>query len=699
MDSDPIIEAFFEEADELLSDYEEALLTLEGGSGGPDVLNRIFRSAHTLKGNSAMLGLEEIAHFTHALEDLLDGLRKGVREVTADTVSSLLASGDILKGMLERARDGQRPATREEQAETERVLASLKTLQGEVAVAHAVQAMAATPSAQDSVPREAPPPPADAPAEETLYEIAFRSRADAGEPRFDPAALFDSLAALARGLEVSTSSSEPLAAGAVTAQHCRDGIRIQAQSTAARQAIEEVLARAGAAEYSVCPISAMAVPAVSPALPPEAPEQPAELGDGGDAEGAAAEADLAAPAASGAAGRKPQSTSIRVPVEKVDRLINLVGELVITQSMVAQTVDSFSADQLPRMKDAVAQMDRHARELRERIMAVRMVPIKTLFTKFNRLVRDLVAVTGKKATLEVAGEDTELDKTVIEKIGDPLTHLIRNSLDHGIETPEERVAAGKPAAGAVRLEAYQQGGNICIEVSDDGRGLDRERIIAKAIQSGLVGPEQTLSDEQANALIFRPGFSTAQEVTEISGRGVGMDVVRRNVEALGGAISIRTERGKGTQFRITLPLTLAILDGQAVRVGGQTYILPLVSITESIQPLPGQLHAPAGIAEVILVRGQPVPIVRLHRLLAIANACDDPRRGLLVIVENEGRLAAILVDELLGQQQVVIKNLETNYRKVDGVAGATILGDGRVALILDIPGLLAIASGCALQAV
>ncbi len=697
MDSDPIIEAFFEEAEELLSDYEEGLLTLEGGSVDPEVLHRIFRSAHTLKGNSAMLGLEEIAHFTHALEDLLDGLRKGERDVTADTVSALLASGDVLKEMLGRARAGQHEATREEQAETERVLAALKTLAGEVATARAAQAIAAPLATPGRRPREAPPPPPDAPVEETLYEIELTASGDNGASGCAGTRVLDRLAALSQSIEVRTRASEPIDLGALTARHWREGIRIGLQSLAPKKALEELFAAEGVRDYAISVVSSFVLPAAAAEKP--ATEPPAPHRDDSAAEAAAAVSDRAAAPAPGGAGRKPQSTSIRVPVEKVDRLINLVGELVITQSMVAQTVDGFSAERLPRMKEAVAQMDRHARELRERIMAVRMVPIKTLFSKFHRLVRDLVAVTGKRAALEVAGEDTELDKTVIERIGDPLTHLIRNSLDHGIETPEERVAAGKPAAGTVRLEAYQQGGSICIEVSDDGRGLDRERIIAKALESGLIGAEQPLSDDQVHAFIFRPGFSTAQEVTEVSGRGVGMDVVRRNVEALGGTISIRTDRGAGTQFRITLPLTLAILDGQAVRVGGHTYILPLVSIIESIQPRPEQLHAPAGIAEVVLVRGQPVPIVRLHRLFAISGACDDPRRGLLVIVEHEGRLAAILVDELLGQQQVVIKNLEANYRKVEGVAGATILGDGRVALILDVPGLLALASGRALQAV
>jgi two-component system chemotaxis sensor kinase CheA len=325
------------------------------------------------------------------------------------------------------------------------------------------------------------------------------------------------------------------------------------------------------------------------------------------------------------------------------------------------------------------------------MMAIRMVPIRTLFARFPRLVRDLAGAVGKAVSLELSGEDTELDKTVIEKIGDPLTHLIRNAVDHGIEPAAERRTAGKPESGRVRLEAYQQGGNIYIVAADDGRGLDRERIVQKAVQHGLVAADQPLTDEEVFALIFRPGLSTAERVTEVSGRGVGMDVVKRNVEALGGSITVRSERGRGTTFRIKLPLTLAIMDGQALKVGGQTYILPTTAIVECVRPARGAVSPVLGHGEALVVRGQALPLLRLHQLLDMASVVHDPGEGLVVIVEHEGRLAALLVDELLGQQQVVIKSLESNFQKVDGVAGATILGDGRVALILDVPGLVALA--------
>jgi len=390
---------------------------------------------------------------------------------------------------------------------------------------------------------------------------------------------------------------------------------------------------------------------------------------------------------------KQEVSSIRVNTDKVDKLINLVGELVITQSMVAQLIAGFTPDRLPQLEEAVTQMDRHARELQERVMAIRMVPIRMLFSRLPRVVRDLAQAQHKQVVLDMAGEETELDKTVIEQIGDPLTHLVRNAIDHGIEPSEVRQQAAKPATGHLYLKAYQQSGNIYIEVGDDGKGLDRERIMAKAVQNGLVAPDQALTDEEIFALIFRPGFSTAEKVTEVSGRGVGMDVVKRNVEALSGSITIHSERGCGTTFKIKLPLTLAILDGQLLRVGGESYVMPLVSIVESMRPRQESLNRVLGGAEAITIRGQVLPLLRLHRLFDVSPRTEDPTQGLVVIVEHDGRKVALLVDELLGQQQVVIKSLEANFKKVDGVSGATILGDGSVALILDVPGLVGLHKG------
>jgi two-component system chemotaxis sensor kinase CheA len=339
----------------------------------------------------------------------------------------------------------------------------------------------------------------------------------------------------------------------------------------------------------------------------------------------------------------------------------------------------------------MTQLEHNTRELQERVMGIRMLPIGTVFSRFPRLVRDLAGKNGKKMQLVISGEETELDKTVIESIGDPMTHLIRNSADHGLEPPEDRLAAGKPEQGTIRLNAFHEGGNICITVEDDGRGLNRDKILAKAVKQGLISETDKLPDDQIWALIFRPGFSTADTVTDVSGRGVGMDVVTRNIEALGGTVGIKTAAGKGTMFTLKLPLTLAIIEGMTVRVGKELYIIPLISIVESIQPQAAALKTIAGKAELMSVRGAHHPVLRLYQVFDIQPESTDLTKGILVILETEGERVAVLVDELVGQQQVVIKSLDKNFRKVQGVAGATILGDGTVGLILDVRGLLELA--------
>jgi two-component system chemotaxis sensor kinase CheA len=558
--------AFFEEANERLAEYEEALVQLEEAPQDTILLNRIFRCAHNLKSGSALMGFHEIATFTHALEALLDRLRSGVEALTPPIVDTLLASADAIRDLLDRAKSGNVPNSLESPKSAKKALAAIH-----IHLENPGQANGAT--------------------------------------------------------------------GALLEQ-------------------TETVHREGPAKISA-----------SDDLPNSLP------------------LDSALPFRR-RANDQDAATSIRVSTERVDLLINLVGELVITQSIVSQTAACLTPDNLAVLHEAIAQMDRHARELHERIMAIRMVPVKQLFARFPRMARDLAAAVGKKVTLEMHGEETELDKTVMEKISDPLAHLIRNAIDHGLELPHGRQAAGKPEAGSVRLEAYQQGGNIYIEVADDGRGLDRDRIVDKAIRDGLIAPNQRLSDDEAFALIFRPGFSTVEHVTEISGRGVGMDVVKRNLESLGGSITIRSEAGRGARFRIKLPLTVAILDGQLVRVADQVYVLPLTALLESMRPASGSLHTIAGGGDVVMLRGQALPLLKLHRLFDVATPITDPIRGLVMIVEYEDRQAAILVDEVLGQQQVVIKSLETNFKKVEGVSGATILGDGRVALLLDVAELM-----------
>jgi two-component system chemotaxis sensor kinase CheA len=422
-----------------------------------------------------------------------------------------------------------------------------------------------------------------------------------------------------------------------------------------------------------------------PAGAPEAAETPPP---------SPAPASAAKPAQSAKAGDAPrghggESGSIRVSIEKLDELINTVGELVITQSMLSQLAAGINGHRSEDLKNGLGQLERQMRALQESVMRVRMLPISFVFNRFPRMVHDLGAKLGKRVELKMTGEHTELDKTVLEKIGDPLVHLVRNSIDHGIESAEQRLAAGKPETGILHLNAYHKGGNITVEISDDGAGLNRERILAKARERGLIGADEEPSDERVHNMIFQAGFSTAETVSDVSGRGVGMDVVRRNIAELGGNVQVFSTPGRGSTVRIRLPLTLAILDGQLVRVGREVYVVPLVSIVETIQIRREQVSSIAGSAELFRLRNEYIPIIRLYELFGIESDSTDLFRGLLTVVESDGRRVGILVDELLAQQQVVIKSLETNFRQLAGLSGATMLGDGHVALILDVPGLMA----------
>jgi two-component system chemotaxis sensor kinase CheA len=383
--------------------------------------------------------------------------------------------------------------------------------------------------------------------------------------------------------------------------------------------------------------------------------------------------------------------SIRVSVAKVEELINLVGELVIANSMVQQAYASDDGDK-QSLQEAIAAMNLTTQQLQEQVMAVRMMPIANVFRRFPRIVRDLASTLGKNVILETSGEETELDKQVIEEVSDPLTHLIRNAVDHGLETPAQRLAAGKPAEGRIHLRAYHEGGNVVIEIADDGAGINARRVRQKAIDRGLIAADAVMTDEEANQLIMLPGFSTAEKITDVSGRGVGMDVVKRNVEALNGSISISSTQGEGSTFRIRLPLTMAILDGLAMRLGNDVYVLPLLSVVESLRPEPKHIVHIAERGELVMVRGEPLPLINTHRLFNVTSEPTNPCDGLVVIVEHQGRKYGIVVDELIGQLQVVMKSLEANYERVDGVSGATILGDGRIAMIVDIAGLVRLAS-------
>ncbi|WP_394144694.1 chemotaxis protein CheA, partial [Burkholderia multivorans] len=477
---------------------------------------------------------------------------------------------------------------------------------------------------------------------------------------------------IARG--AAPAATQPAAAAQAVAEPPHGEAATQPAAPAAAPAATAAAPAATPAASTTSAASAAAPAAHAESPAPSAAAQPAAHHDD----------KRARPAAAAAAGA--EGSSIRVGVEKVDQLINLVGELVITQAMLAETASAFDPALHDRLFNGMAQLERNARDLQEAVMSIRMMPMDYVFSRFPRLVRDLAGKLGKQVELVTFGQATELDKSLIERIIDPLTHLVRNSLDHGIETVDKRIAAGKDAVGQLVLSAAHHGGNIVIEVSDDGAGLNRERILAKAAKQGMQIPEN-ISDDEVWQLIFAPGFSTAETVTDVSGRGVGMDVVKRNIQSMGGHVEISSQAGRGTTTRIVLPLTLAILDGMSVKVGSEIFILPLNFVMESLQPSNDDIYTVGNGERVVRVRGEYLPLVALHEVFSVEGARTDPTQGIVTIMETEGRRFAMLIDELVGQQQVVVKNLETNYRKVHGISAATILGDGSVALIVDVAAL------------
>ncbi|MFQ1061532.1 chemotaxis protein CheA [Bordetella trematum] len=663
LDLSQFYETFFDEADELLAQMEQLLLELDVGAPDIEQLNAIFRAAHSIKGGAATFGcFQKLAETTHLLENLLDAIRRDEMTLRSDMVDTFLETKDVLKSQLDAYRASEEP----DDATFERICAVLRqlALEGKAATSEPV----APPQPQPVVVAAAP-----AAAEAALpLRLHIRKVSDK-----DAEALREEMGNLGT-VHAWRREGETLTLWVETTCSEAD---IEAVCCFIIDADQMELGREAApADAPVAATPAVAAtppdgpgPAVAPAATPAA--EPA-------ATPAAAPARAArAPAA--AAHADKESTSIRVGVEKVDQIINLVGELVITQAMLAQTASTLDPVLHDRLLNGMEQLERNARDLQEAVMSIRMMPMDYVFSRFPRLVRDIAGKMGKQIELHTYGRATELDKSLIERIMDPLTHLVRNSLDHGIETPEKRVAAGKEPVGQLVLSAQHNGGHIVIEVSDDGCGLDRDRILRKAQKQGMQVSENT-SDDELWQLIFAPGFSTAEQVTDISGRGVGMDVVRRNIQDMGGHVQLSSQAGQGTTTRIVLPLTLAILDGMSVRVGEETFILPLNHVTESLQPQQEQIYSVAGNERVMHVRGEYLPLVEMHRVFSVGGAQTDPTQAIAVIMQAEDRRFALLVDHLVGQHQVVVKNLESNYRKVPGISAATILGDGSVALIVDV---------------
>lgn len=681
-------QVFFEECFEGLEAMESGLLSLDIGDIDPEAINTIFRAAHSIKGGSGTFGFTVVAEYTHIMETLLDEMRDGRRQVTKQAVDVLLGSVDCLREMLTSIQN-------EEEVNAQSVAqhqAALETELNGSSSTPSAPAVSAAPPVAASVEEEEEEPEIE---EEQGWKISFCPYLNLLRTGNDPVRLFRELSALGQ-LTANVNIQDIPNFNELDPEECNISWELVLVGDIAESAVREIFS--WVEEDCELELSPLAKPkkkkkpkAAAPAL--IASPVVAETKDVASAAVVAPPPTTVVkkvPTEAEAAKNAPKaSSSIRVDTDKIDTLINMVGEVVITQSMLGLIGENFTMDKVGQLKRGLAQLERHTRDLQQSVMNIRMLPISFVFSRFPRLVHDISTKLNKKITLKLVGENTEVDKAVVELINDPLVHLIRNSLDHGIEMPAERIAAGKPETGTIELKAYHRGGHIVIEIIDDGRGMDKSKLLAKAIEKGLVEESAIMTDKQILELIFMPGFSTAEQLSDISGRGVGMDVVRRNIQSLGGNIDIISELGKGSTIAIHLPLTLAILDGQSVAVGDETYIVPLVSIIESINITEKMLNKVAGKGETFKLRNEYLPIIRMREIFNVkSGAATKSNEGVIVVVEGQGALCGFLVDELLGQQQVVIKSLEANYRRVEGVSGATILGDGSVALILDVPGLV-----------
>ena len=667
---------YLEESFEGLDIMETGLLELPPGEPDNEKINEIFRAAHSIKGGSGTFGFSEIAGFTHVLETLLDEMRDGRRDVTQESIDAMLAAVDVLRDMLSKLQDHE-PIDEERASAVQQVLEAI--LGGESVDA------------------------SDAPVEEVAatggeWQIQILPEKELLQTGNEPIRILRELEGLGKIVVTADLSGLPelavfdpeslylkwdmtLTGDSVNEDDIKevfewidgDGAQITITAPAAVEPVSEPVSEPVVAEAAAPQV---AIPAAAAAKPPAAVA-------------------VAKKEEKAAAKAPKQEGSIRVELSKIDQMVNLVGELVITQSMLSQfgeyaeeaasgNSSEENSDWVEKLKEGLTHLERHTRELQESVMNIRMLPVSFAFNRLPRIVHDVSQKLGKQIDLVMEGEGTELDKTMLEQLTDPLVHIVRNSIDHGIEQPEVRIAAGKPEIGTVKMAAFHQGGSILIQITDDGAGINPDRIEAKAIEKGVIEADHNLTKDEIVDLIFHAGFSTADVVSDISGRGVGMDVVRRNIKGLGGSVDVKTKVGEGSVFTITLPLTLAILDGQLCSVGSQTFVFPLVSIIESIQVDKSLVKGIAGETELYKLRDSYIPVIRLHKKLGVEDAKKDLADGLLVVIESGGQRAGVFVDDLQGQQQVVIKSLESNFMKIDGIAGATILGDGTVSLILDV---------------
>ena len=684
---DAIRHTFFQECEEQLAELESGLLAMQGGALDSETVNAVFRAVHSVKGGAGAFGLDDLVRFAHVFETTLEAVRSDKLAADAHVIKVMLRAADVLADLVRASRDGRTL----EDSHTSASAAELAALGAAPAASAAKRApdsdgmgdfvfqplqVAALPEPDAWIVRFRPHPGMYAKANDAVMLLRELARLGPTTVSLDSSELPDLAAMdpegayLAWTVELRTEQPASAIQDVFEFVDCDCDVEIHA-------AVPDAAEPAPAAEFDVMALirSLQAETATPAPVPPPEPAKPV----------------AAAPREEHVSAAKP---TIRVDLDRVDRLIDLVGELVINGAMLTQRVGEAGISRASAVTVALDELEHLTREIQDSVMAIRAQPVKSVFARMPRLAREVAAMTGKQVRLTSEGEATEVDKTVIEHLADPLTHMIRNAIDHGLETPDVRRAAGKSEEGTVKLQALHRSGRIVIEVSDDGAGINRAKVRESAVAKGLVAAEAVLSDEETDNLIFLPGFSTADKVSDISGRGVGMDVVRRSIQALGGRIAIASRPGKGSTFTLSLPLTLAVLDGMVVTVAQQTLIVPLTAIIETLQPRAADIHEMGEGTRVMSIRGTYVPLIGVGAALGWGNLDPAASGAVALLVEGEdGSRAVLLVDAIQGQRQVVIKSLEANYRRVPGVAAATILGDGRVALILDVDAIVSDARG------
>jgi two-component system chemotaxis sensor kinase CheA len=713
---------FFQECEEQLAELEAGLLALESGEGDGETINAIFRAVHSVKGGAGAFGFDDLVRFSHIFETTMDLLRSGKLEPGQDVLKVLLRAADVLADHVQAAKGGGAV----DEARSAAIANELEVLNDPNAAKPAAAIPATAPAVEEEdsfgfTPLKFVISDLDAPTGAPIWNIFFKPHARMYGSANDAMLLLR---------EVSRLGDAKVSVNYDSLPHIEDmdplegyvSWTIELRTDKTEEDIREVfdfvegecdlrIAQGKAAASPAAPVAAASAPdfdisallasvrtpdvgALDKSAPVEAPvpkvvDLPVAAPSIPTPVQQAVE-DRAKADAKAAAAQAASAATIRVELDRVDRLIDLVGELVINQAMLAQRVMEAGVARSSSVAMGLDELEQLTREIQDSVMAIRAQPVKSVFQRMPRLVREIAAATGKEVRLVTDGENTEVDKTVIERLTDPITHMLRNAIDHGLESPEERIAAGKPLEGVVKLSAAHRSGRVIIEVSDDGKGINRDRVREKAIEKGLIVADAQLSEEDIDNLIFLPGFSTASALSELSGRGVGMDVVKKSIQALGGRISINSAPGKGSIFTLSLPLTLAVLDGMVVKAGDQTLVVPLSNIVETLQPKAHEVRRLGPRGSVLFVRGTYVPMINVTEQLGWTAGASDPTKGVVILVEGEaGSRSALLVDEIQGQRQVVIKSLEQNYQRVEGIAAATILGDGRVALILDTDAVIA----------